>query len=85
MRVPLKLLIGPNTRFIENEHECKVTRVTDLDFDTLDTVTREVKVRSLRFWETTKFVNSISGVTGLLSLREQTSRRSEESKPAFSA
>jgi len=69
MRIPLKLLVTIGTSFIENNNPCKVTRVTDTTFDTLDTSTGNVKVRSLRAWETEKFLNSISGCTGLLKIR----------------
>jgi hypothetical protein len=71
MRVSLKTLICIGTGFMESGNLCRVTRVTDTMFDTLDTVTGKVKVRNLRAWETGQFVNSISGVTGLLRIREQ--------------
>jgi hypothetical protein len=66
MRTPLKLLVTVGTEFFEDEAPSRVTRVTDLMFDTLNTVDGTVKVRSLRAWETLNFLNRISGVTGLL-------------------
>ena len=70
MRVPIKSLVAIGTEFIEDEHLCTVTRVTDLDFDTLDKVTGTVIIRSLGAWSTEKFLNSISGCTGLLKIAE---------------
>lgn len=70
MRIPIKSLVTPGVEFIENEHLCRLTRVTDLDFDTLDTKTGTVVIRSLHEWETPRFMNSISGVTGLLKIHE---------------
>jgi hypothetical protein len=72
LRIPIKSLVHVGTAFIEDEHMCRVTRVTDMDFDTLDTVTGDVVIRSLHEWETPRFINSISGVTGLLHMRERT-------------
>lgn len=78
MRLPIKLLVAIGTEFIENENLQRVTRVTDLDFDSLDTVTGQVKVRSLRAWETEKFRNKISGVTGLLKIRQDSKKARAE-------
>jgi hypothetical protein len=73
MRTPIKLLVAIGTEFVEEENLCRVTRVTDVDFDTLDTVTGIVQVRSLRAWET-GFLNNVSGLTGLLKFREDTKK-----------
>lgn len=69
IRHSIKSLVGIGTSFIENGVEQVVTRVTDLHFDTIDKDNQEVKVRSLRLWDSAKFTNSISGVTGLLRVR----------------
>jgi hypothetical protein len=69
LKLSIKSLVCIGTEFIENEHLCIVTRVTDIDFDTLDTVTRTVSIRNLRQWENEKFINSISACTGLLKIR----------------
>jgi hypothetical protein len=69
VRLSIKSLVTIGVRFIENGNMCKVTRVTDVDFDTLDTVSGNVTVRNLKAWESERFVNSISGVTGLLKIR----------------
>jgi hypothetical protein len=69
MRLSLKSAVCVGTEFIEKQHPCIITRVTDIDFDTLDTIERTIKVRSLAVWEREKFVNSISGCTGLLKIR----------------
>jgi hypothetical protein len=68
LKMPLKTLVGLTTTFVENGNFCKVTRVTDFDFDTLDTVTGAVTVRSLHEWQTPRFTNGISCVRGLLKL-----------------
>ena len=77
-RVPLKLVVGIGTRFNEQDKDghynpCIVTRVTDLDFDTLDTVTGLIQVRNLRIWESERFRNRINGLTDLLKLSESIS------------
>jgi hypothetical protein len=77
MRILIKLLVGIGTAFIENEHECTVTRVTDLDFDTLDKITGNVKIRSLQAWESERFLNSISGCTGLLKMPDESKKARE--------
>lgn len=69
MRTDLKSSVCVGTQFTENNNPCVVTRVTDINFDTLDKTTRQVKVRNLRSWENEKFLNSISGCTGLLKVR----------------
>lgn len=78
IKTPLKLLVTIGTTFFENEHPCVVTRVTDLDFDTLDKETRAVTVRNLRAWESERFLNSISAVAHLLKLENRTKENRKE-------
>lgn len=65
-RIPIKLLVGIGTEFQERGRDCVVTRVTDLDFDTLDKESGTVVVRSLGVWEWSEFTNRLSGVRKLL-------------------
>ena len=77
-KIPIKLLVGIGTAFFENEHPCTVTRVTDIEFDTLDKETGRIKVRNLRAWESERFLNSISAVSGLLKLENKTKKYRED-------
>lgn len=65
-RIPLKARIGVGTEFQERGRDCVVTRVTDLDFDTLDKESGMVAVRNLVVWENVEFTNRLSGIRNLL-------------------
>lgn len=67
-RIPLKTAIRIGTEFKESGRDCVVTRVTDLDFDTLDKDSGSVTVRSLAAWDSPSFTNRLSGVRNLLRL-----------------
>lgn len=53
-------LIRVGTKFHENGIEKKVTRVTDMDFDSLNIISKEISVRNLGILKNTKVQNTIS-------------------------
>jgi len=61
MRLNEKQRMTVGASFVENEEKQNVTRVTDLDFDTVAERTGIVKTRNLGLFDSDKFMNQISG------------------------
>lgn len=67
-RLPLKQLVTVGTTFNKGGRSYRITRVTDLVFDAIDTLSGEIRIRSLGLWERESFMRDISLVRGLLSM-----------------
>lgn len=63
MRLNEKQRMTVGASFFENEEKQNVTRVTDVDFDTVGEFSQTLKVRNLGLFDSDKFMNSISGFT----------------------